>query len=298
MRPAAFASFASAARSAFFVIVRYSAVMPSAGGFGFGVGGRFRAHLLGQPLHQRAELQLVEQRLDALAVEAPQPALIDVKLDRRVAADRRLVLAEQRLLLELAQLLPQLLRRHLRDRRVDALDAPELLDQLRRRLLADARHARDVVRRVALQPLVVGNLRRLEVVSLAHAVSVVGDRRRGLDVRPVHEHVDARLDELQQVAVERHERHRNAALLRLLRERAQHVVRFVARHFEDRHVERLEHLPDAPALPLQLVGHRRARRLVRLVASERNVLPGASSATARCVGLSSVSTLSSVLVKP
>ena len=111
---------------------------------------------------QAAELEFVEQRLDALAVEVLQRGSLEVELRRRVAVDRRQVLAEPRLSLVLAQLLAQLVGLHLVDALEDALDGAELLQQLRRGLLADAGHAGDVVRRVALQPLVVGDLRRAE----------------------------------------------------------------------------------------------------------------------------------------
>ena len=147
---------------------------------------------------------------------------------RHVGGDGRHALAVAGLLLVRAQDLAQLLRLHLVEVLVDVLDAAELLDQLRRRLLADAGHAGDVVRGVALEPLEVGHLLRLDAVALAgpllvvdHGVALVGAE---------HEEVDAGLHQLGDVAVQGDDVGLEALLRRLAGQGAQDVVGLVALH--------------------------------------------------------------------
>src|SRR5581483_9151278 len=74
------------------------------------------------------------------------------------------------------------------------LDASEILDELRGRLVADARNPGDVVRAVAAQGLEVDELQRLETVALADLVRPV-DERVG-DAAPRDQRLDRIRDEL------------------------------------------------------------------------------------------------------
>ena len=107
---------------------------------------------------QRAERELVEQHAHLVAVHAPC-ARSDGPTSSATSRSRSRDLAvEEHAVACLTQVLT-LLRRELVEVLVDPFEAAVRGDQLRRRLLADARDARQVVARVAAQRRVVGVLR-------------------------------------------------------------------------------------------------------------------------------------------
>ena len=87
---------------------------------------------------------------------------------------------------------------------------PYSLEQLRGRLVADARDARDVVRGVALQAEEVGDQLGRDAVAVDHRLAVVDLRVGDAAARGHHPH--ARLDQLEHVAVAGHDHHVDALL--------------------------------------------------------------------------------------
>ena len=87
------------------------------------------------------------------------------------------------------------------------------------------------------------------------------------------EDADAVADELEEVLVARDDRDLEAGRRRLLRQRADHVVGFVAFGGEDRHAERLARRVHHRDLHRELVGHRRA---VGFVVGDQVVAEGAA----------------------
>src|SRR5207302_587834 len=106
------------------------------------------------------------------------------------------------------------------------LQAPEALQQLGRRLVADPRDARDVVRGVALESVEVGDELGRDAVALDHRFAVI-DLGLG-DAAARGHHAYAVLDQLEAVAVAGNDHHLDALRARLPRERGDHVVRLVA----------------------------------------------------------------------
>ena len=162
--------------------------------------------------------------------------------------------------------LATLLARHGGQVRVDALERAEAHEQVRRRLVADAGDARDVVRGVALEAEEVGHERRRDAVARLDALRRVHVHVRHAARREQHAHV--RRHELERVPVVRDHAGRDACRLRARRQRADHVVGLVPL---ERHVavaERLDERPEVRLLLAQQVGRRLARRLVAREALE------------------------------
>ncbi len=161
----------------------------------------------------------------------------------------------------LAELVAELRRGDLvqpREQRIQRLEVP---DQLRRGLLADARDARDVVGRVALQGLVVDHLVGSQPEPLVDLRDVV--HHGVLDAGPRRHQPDPWRHELEHVEVHRDDRRLEVvARIELLRDRPDDVVRFIALHLVDRDPERLDDLADLRELVAQVVRHPLASRLV------------------------------------
>ncbi|CAB4952878.1 unannotated protein [freshwater metagenome] len=114
--------------------------------------------------------------------------------------------------------------RDLVDGREHGVEVAELLEELRGGLVADAGDARDVVRRVALEPVEVGDERRRQAVAVDDGLVVVdldlGDAARGgHDADEV-----ALVDELELVAVARDDHGAELPLARVDGERADDVI--------------------------------------------------------------------------
>ena len=137
----------------------------------------------------------------------------------------------------------------------------ELADELGGGLLADPRHARDVVGRVALERLVVDHLVGPQPEPLVDPRDVVHDVFS--TPGPGRHQADARGDELEHVEVDGDDRRLEVlARVELLRDRADDVVGLVALHLVDRDPEGLDDLADLRELVAQVVGHPHPGRLV------------------------------------
>ena len=117
---------------------------------------------------ERAEREPREQLVAALARRAAIAQRLEVDVERHVGPDRHQLAALQRLVAMRRQRLA-LLRLELGRVREQRVEAAELRDQIDRALLADARHAGDVVARVADEREHVDDLRRLHAELLDDA---------------------------------------------------------------------------------------------------------------------------------
>ena len=140
------------------------------------------------------------------------------------------------------------------------LEVAEALQQVRRGLVADARDAGDVVRRVALEPDEVRDQLRRDAVAVDHALAVV-DLRVGDAAAGGHD-PHAVADQLVGVAVAGDDHHRDPALLGLLGERRDHVVGLEALDGDVAVAEGLHERAQVRPLELEQVGPRRALGLV------------------------------------
>ena len=177
-----------------------------------------------------AQLVLAEHLAHARAVRLAGRLGGDVEVDLHVALDRREAPRHARRLGVLAQVQFALGPTDVLDVRQHALQRAVALKQLARRLVADARDARDVVGGVPLQAVEVRDELRGDPVAIEHRLAVV-DLRVGDAARGGH-HLDQplRVDQLEDVAVaaDDHHWHRRAGPQRPLCERRDHVVGLVA----------------------------------------------------------------------
>ena len=143
----------------------------------------------------------------------------------------------------------------------DLVQATVLRNERARLFGADARHAGNVVRRVALQTVKIGHERRRNaVIQVIHALGRhdrhVGQALTGRD------HVDVLGNKLIHVAITGHQQHVTAGLLAQARHGSQDIVAFPALGLQNRHVERGEQLLDHRKLRVQIGVHGRALRLI------------------------------------
>ena len=237
-----------------------------------------------QPFDERPELVLAKQADDRVAVVVAQASGLEVDRDRQVAHDRREVLAHVDLVAVFAELVAELLRRHLVEAGEERVEVAELADHLRSGLLADAGDARDVVGRVALERLVVDHLIGTQPESLVDPCDVV--HHGVLDAGSGRHQSDARGHELEHVEVDGHDRgFEVVARVELLGDRPDNVVRLVALHLVDRDPEGLDDLANLRELVAQVVGHLRPRRLVLGVLLVPEGWPGQVERDREVVGL-------------
>ena len=155
-----------------------------------------------QPVEQGTELEGREEPAHLRGIPLPHDAVLGADLERQIGDDTRQLLVQgqlrrgrQHVVLQLpAQLVPVLEQR---------LDRAVLLDQLRGGLLPHPRDTGDVVGGVALQRHVLEVLRRRHAEALLHAGLVVQDDVG--DPATVEHHLDPRANELEEVAVRRHD---------------------------------------------------------------------------------------------
>ena len=222
---------------------------------------RLFAHQLQHARKMRIEAVLRERLGDGLGRKRRERCAFQVKLEVKVAHDgghlaagkRRFAVFDHALFLLALQLVDVL---------VDALQVAVGRKQLRRRFVADAGHAGDVVGAVAFEPQKVGELLG------AHAVAVAHLRR------PVNGHVGdalARGDHVRQlgaqlvdVLIARHQKRAVAQRLVARRHRAQDVVAFPALHAHHGDVHGFKQLFDDGELHFQRLVHGRALRLILL----------------------------------
>ena len=138
--------------------------------------------------------------------------------------------------------------------------SPNCWSSVRRRLVADAGDARDVVRRVALQPVEVGDRLGRDAVAVDHGLAVVG-LRLGDPARGGHD-LHAVADELERVAVAGDHRDRDPLGLRPLGDRGDDVVGLEAVDAVVRVAEGLDQRLHVRVLLGEQVGARRPVALV------------------------------------
>ncbi len=150
------------------------------------------------------------------------------------------------------------------DVRKHLLERPEALQQLTRGLVADPGDAGDVVRGVALEPVEVWNQLRGNAVAVHHRLAVVDLRLGDAAGGRHHLHEALIVDQLEDVAVARHDhhRHRRVGAQGPLGERCDHVVGLVPLDFRVRVPERLDQRFHHRPLFLQQIGPRTPLRLV------------------------------------
>ena len=150
------------------------------------------------------------------------------------------------------------------DVREHVLERPEALDQLARRLVADPRDARDVVRGVALQSVEVGDQLGRDAVAVGDRLAVV-DLGLGDAARRGH-HLDHAIgvDQLEDIAVAGHDHHghRRSRPQRAIGERGDHVVGLESLYGDVAVAERLHQWFHRGPLLLEQVGPRAALGLV------------------------------------
>ena len=221
-------------------------------------GARFFLRLQPEPYRDAAEPHRPEPRLQPRLVQVARRKLVDRQRHRRVGTQGDQLAGQPRRRRVLDQHVPPLRRLHGCGRRQHRLQVAELVDELRRGLWADPRNTRNIVGRVADQRLHLDHLVRGNAELLHHlhwADRLLLDR-----VQQFH----AGADKLHQVFVGRHYRHLSAGIGRSLRVGGDQVVRFPVGQFDSRHAESLGRLPHQGELRDQVVGRRRAVRLVVL----------------------------------
>ena len=212
------------------------------------------------PREQGAELELVEEHTHPLRVERAVLEILGLDADVDGAVEHRHLTVLEHALLRFAEVLA-LLRRQLIEVVEDVLERSVGADELRSRLLADARHARQIVARVAAQRGVLGILRGGDAAPLEDARLVV-ERVVG-DAALVVEDLDVRVgDQLVRVAVARDDDHVDPVGCRVRGERGDHVVGLDAGHLQLPDLECLEHLVDQGELGGEQVGGLLAAGLV------------------------------------
>ena len=148
------------------------------------------------------------------------------------------------------------------DMLVHAVERAEVVQQLHGGLFADAGHARDVVRRIAHERLEVDEMDGVEAVFLAESGGVVG-LIGGLSHAGGHEHDGrAAADKLQAVAVTGYDYTGVTVLVRAAADRAEQVIRLVARQLAAGNAQGIEHLLCNRQLRRKLVRHALAGSLV------------------------------------
>ncbi len=230
-------------------------------------GGRRRlrvAERLLEPAEGVAELVLAEDLPHARAVGLTLGLQSDVELDGEVALDGRQALAHAGVLGVVEEVLFALGPFDILDVPEHRLERPEALQQLARGLVPDPRHAGDVVGGVPLQAVEVGDQLGGDPVAVDHRLAVVdlrvGDPPRGRH----HLHETVPVDQLEGVAVARHDhrRHRGLGGERPLGERGDHVVGLVALEADVAVAEGLDERFHRRPLLLEQVGPRAPRGLV------------------------------------
>jgi hypothetical protein len=188
-----------------------------------------RCAVVADCLGERMELQLDIQRPESSIVGFRQTHRVEIECYRQVVANRDELLREEREVTLPKECFARPLLRDLRRVHEDVLDGAERVDQLLRRLVADAANARDVVGRIPDQGEVIGDECRRDAEALAavlHADPLFLDARRAA-AAGIQE-PDAWTDELLKILVARHDNDVDLCLDSALRQRADHVIGFIA----------------------------------------------------------------------
>jgi hypothetical protein len=187
-----------------------------------------------------------------------------VDLDRHVALDRGQQLRDAGRLGVVGEVLLALGARDVVDVVEHALQRAELLQELGGGLVADARDARDVVRRVALEPVEVGDEVGRDAVAVEHRLVVVDLRVGDAAAGGHHAHARVGVDDLERVAVAGDDHDRHAVVAGALGDRGDDVVGLEAGNLDVAVAERLDERLEVRPLLLEQARPRRARGLVVL----------------------------------
>ena len=210
------------------------------------------------------KFELLEQRPQRIVVRLAHEAVLGPEVDRRLAADRRKIVGEVGVFAPGLELFAHRVLQFVQ-MRIHAVQRAILHEQLRRRLRADARHARNVVRAVAHQALEVDHPDRREAILRLEDLRRI--QRRVRLPAAGHDELDRHVlrHELQTVAVARDDHavpvRRGADPAR----RAEDVVGLPALTLEDRDVHRAQHILHQRHLLRQLLWHRMPRSLIALI---------------------------------
>ncbi len=223
-------------------------------------------------LHDRRELELLEEAPRRLAVGPVIPEFLEPDVEIEVGGDGHELLREPRSLTMLLEGLPLPLVPHLGSVLQERFEAPVLADELRRALLADAGNSGNVVDAVSHQRENVRHLsgRNPELVPDSFGIEPFVLHR--VDDRDVVVH------ELQQVLVRGDDEHEVAFLDRPPREGSDEIVRLDPRSLENREPERCAELSSVRGLLFQAVG---SGGPVRLVCRKLLVTEGAPAGVER-----------------
>jgi hypothetical protein len=211
---------------------------------------------------QLRELQILQHGPEPLRIGARPAGLRDIERHRDIAAHGGEVARETRDLGSALDALPYPLgtadRERLDGGRIleDGVERPETRHQRRRRLLPDARHPRDPVRRIADEPEDIGDALGNDAEALGdlgHADAPAAHLVVELDVVP---------DDLHQILVGSHYHRAQPGPTRLSGQRSDHVVGLDPGHLDHRDPHRVHERPNVGKLRPELVGQWRAVLLV------------------------------------
>ena len=219
-------------------------------------GARIDAALLGDAAGDGVELHRLQERDQVLVVRLVHGEVVYGYVERHVLVERHQLLRQPRLLGERGQVLAALGLLDLGCVREQVLKIAVLAKQFRRRLRADARHARHVVGGIADQ--------RLRLDHLLWADAEFFDDLLGTDAAVLHGvvHDDAVADELHQILVGRDNCRRRAGLAGEPRVGGDQVVGFEANLLQVRQLEGTHGVADERELRAQVLGRFRPVRLV------------------------------------
>ena len=211
-------------------------------------------------------LQLVAfgQRHQGFAPHRSDAQIVPGHVQGTVRAHGHEIPRQQRQLAMLAQLLAHRIARYFGEALVHRVECAEAGNQLDGGLLADTRHAGDVIGAVPHQRQHIANLVRADSPFLPHLVGshpivfLTAARRT--------EQPHAFAHQLQQVLVARHEGNVESVGITPMCEGAHDVVGLESGLFEDRQAQRLRQRFDDRQLRQQVLRHRLAVRLVLWVA--------------------------------
>jgi len=215
---------------------------------------------VGVLVHQAAKFQFDEQVVDAGTIGFGGAQVLDGHRQFQFRVDGCQVFGQQRLVGVLGQVAAVLKTGQVGGVLDGGLDRAIGLDQCAGALGSDARYAGYVVHAVAHQPEQVGHLARQYAELLLDGRGVVDERLVAIATQP-----HMLVDQLQEILVLGDDHRSDARGGGVLGERADDVVRFVALQLHHRDAHGLDDLAHPGQLRAQIVGHRRAVRLVLLV---------------------------------
>ena len=208
---------------------------------------------LSETIEQSAELEARQQLFQPVTLQFVRQDLGCGDVDGHIRVQKGELLGQKRSLPVLHEQLPTLRARDLACMRQHLLQTAELGQQLSGRLLSDAGHAGDVVRRVALQPYQIGYEPGRHPEALLHGGGVVDLHLR--DPAGVRHYVHVFAGQLQSVAIAGDDEGLAPFRLGLAGKGAQDVVGFVAGQRQVDEAECLRQLDEEGPLLGQRVGH-------------------------------------------